>query len=230
MKRKSIFVAARFVVVCLSLGTVSQNAFAVPIYNVAEDILPSGLATLQDERSTWASDFGGSLSTEGFEDLVASPSNVIDFGDFTLSYTGNSGLTLFGTNSLVRTEGDNGLGFTGDGMLTFTFDNAINAFGIDWSSFDLTSTVVGYSDNAGGAIADVFVPLTYAGAGFLGVRNDDAFNTVSFSVTQTEILEFDYIQYGSTNAVPEPSILALIGLGLAGFRVNSYRRKKQPRM
>ena len=216
MKSKMLSAAAAIVLTLSAFG-----AQAAPVFHVAEDILPGGLATLQAERGVWAAAHGGALSTEGFEGLVAAPANPFDFGDFTLSFSGPS-LTLFGANALVRTEGVNGLGFSGNGTVTFTFDTAITAFGIDWSSFDQTATVVAYSDDAGGAVADVFVPVTSPGAGFFGVLNTDGFTTVSFQVTQSEILEFDYIQWGT--AVPEPGTLAILGLGLVGF---GFARRRQ---
>ena len=196
---------------------------AAPVYTIAEDILPSGLGTLQAARAGWAAAHGGPLSSEGFEGLAAAPGSPFDFGAFTMTYSG-SGLTLFGANSLVRTEGVQGLGFSGRGTVTFTFDSAITAFGIDWSSFDQTTTVVEYSDDAGGALSDVFLPVTSAGAGFLGVRNSAGFTSVTFQVTQTETLEFDNIQWGTSAVIPEPMSLLLVGAGLAMVGFSRARR------
>jgi hypothetical protein len=212
----------KVIATCAALTLCGFGAQAAPVYNVVEAVLPGGLATLQAERAAWATAHGGGLSTEGFEGLAAAPASPFDFGAFTL--TSSVGLTLFGANALTRTEGVKGLGFSGNGTVTFTFDSAITAFGIDWSSFDQGSTVVAYSDDAGGAVADIFVPVTPAGGGFFGVRNTDGFTSVSFQVTQAEILEFDYIQWGTAAAVPEPMSLLLVVAGLAAVGVSRSRR------
>ena len=196
---------------------------AAPVYTIAEDVLPSGLGTLQTARAGWAAAHGGPLATEGFEGLAAVPPSPFDFGAFTMTYTA-ADMTLYGANALVRTEGVQGLGFSGRGTVTFTFDSPITAFGIDWSSFDQTTTVVEYSDDAGGALADVFLPVTSAGAGFLGVINNAGFTTVTFQVTQTEILEFDNIQWGTSAVIPEPMSLLLVGAGLAMVGVSRARK------
>jgi hypothetical protein len=214
MKRISLYFG-------VALLFAAAEVHAAPIFVTAEAVLPGGLPVLQAARAGWATAHGAPLLTEGFESLAAAPTNPFDFGDFTLGFSG-TGFTLYGANALTRTEGTQGLGFTGSGTVTFTFDSAINAFGIDWSSFDSPATVIAYSDDAGGAIADVFVPVTIAGAGFLGVRNTVGFTTVSFAVTSGEILEFDNIQYGAA-AVPEPVTLALFGLAAAGYA--GHRRR-----
>ena len=192
-------------------------------FNVAEDILPGGLGTLQAERATWAAATGAALSSEGFEGL-GSNGSFFDFGDFSVSIASGS-MTLFGANGLTRTEGTNGLGFTGSNVITFLFDNVQTAFGIDWSSFDQTETNVAYSDNGGGANGDIFQPVTTAGAGFFGVINENGFTEITFTVTQTEILEFDNIQYGAAAAIPVPASLPLLvgALGVLGFA----RRKRR---
>lgn len=204
--------------IALTAGSVQ----AATTFNVAEDILPGGLSTLQDERDVWASAVGAPLATEGFESLTTGGSSF-DFGDFSVSLDTGS-FTLYGANSLVRTEGTNGLGFSGNNIVTFLFDTAITSFGIDWSSFDRTATNVAYSDNGGGSLGDIFVPVTTAGAGFFGVNNTDGFTQVQFTVTQSEILEFDFVQYGNIAAVPVPASLPLLfgAIGLLGF----VRRKK----
>lgn len=187
---------------------------------VAEDRLPDGIGTLQAERAQWASDFGGTLSSEGFEGLSGAPASVIDFGDFTLSFSGKRDLTLFGANEFTRTEGAQSLGFTKKGTITLTFDEEITALGIDWSSFDKKGTRVRYKDNAGNFIKDVFDPVTRAGAGFFGIIDPEGFTEVTFLVKQSETLEFDFIQYGRSVApVPLPAGLPLLvgALGVLGL-------------
>lgn len=207
----------------LAAAALALSAFAAsaaPAYSVTEAILPGGLGTLQAARSAWAATLGGPLQTEGFEGLAAAPASGFDFGPFTL--TTSAPLVLFGNNSLVRTEGVQGLGFSGNGTMTFTFDTALTAFAIDWSSFDSLNTVISYQDNAGGSVADIFQPLTSAGAGFFGVVNGAGFTQVTFTAQSGEILEFDNIQFLANN-VPEPSSLALVALALAGC--GAWRRR-----
>ncbi|WP_425039573.1 VPLPA-CTERM sorting domain-containing protein [Primorskyibacter sp. S187A] len=182
----------------------------------AEDVLPTGLGTLQTERSNWQTAVGSPVSSEGFEGLQGAVGNTLTFADFTLTHSGG-GLTLFGSNSLTRTEGVQGLGFSGNGSVTFTFASTINAFGIDWSSFDQTSTVVDYSDDGGNSLSDLFVPVTNAGAGFFGIIDTGGFSSVTFNVSQTEILEFDNIAWGTVAPVPLPAGLPLLLAGLGGL-------------
>ena len=204
--------------------TTSMAQAATTTY-VAEDILPAGLATLQAERANWAADFGNPLGTEGFEGLVGNPGNFIDFGAFSLSFSGPS-LTLYGANPLTRTEGTQGLGFSGNGSITLTFDNAISALGIDWSSFDQNATVVSYSDDNGNVVGDIFQPVISAGAGFFGIIDTDGFTSVTFAVDQSEILEFDYIQWGSGLApIPLPAGMPLLLGGLVGLGLLRRRKK-----
>lgn len=192
-------------------------------FNIAEDILPGGgVSTLQAERAIWAAESGATLSSEGFEGL-SSDGNFFDFGDFSVSIA-TGAFTLFGANSLTRTEGENGLGFSGNNIVTFLFDSVQTAFGIDWSSFDQTATNVAYADNGGGANGDLFEPVVTAGAGFFGVNNLNGFTEISFTVTQNETLEFDNIQYGSVAPVPVPAGLPLL---IAGLGTLAYLRRRK---
>ncbi|WP_165899265.1 VPLPA-CTERM sorting domain-containing protein [Rhodovulum steppense] len=202
-------------------------AFGATTTYTAEAILPGGLGTLQAERADWAADFGGTLSTEGFEGLVADPGLVTDFGGFTLTYAGVGGLTLYGSNPLTRTEGAQGLGFSGSGSITLSFTSAINAFGIDWSSFDNAATNVSYGDSAGNVIADLFQPVTRSGAGFFGIIDTGGFSWITFDVTSQEIMEFDFIQYGvasDPSLIPLPAGLPLLVAGLGTLAVLRRRQ------
>jgi hypothetical protein len=53
----------------------------------------------------------------------------------------------------------------------------------------------------------------------LGVYNNQAFRRVRFNFAGTEALNFDRLQFGTSANVPEPEILALLGLGVAGLVV-----------
>ena len=218
MTLKTIFTTAG-----LALAfAVSTGMAQATTFNIAEDVLPDGLGTLQAERAVWASNAGAPLSSEGFEGPISVGSSIT-FADFTVSVASGA-LTLFPLIELTRTEGEQSLGFSDSNVVTFVFNDAITSFGIDWSSLDRDETNIAYSDNAGGSNSDLFVADSFAGAGFLGATNLNGFTEISFTVTSSEILEFDNIQYASVAAVPVPAGLPLL-LGAVGL-IGLLRRKK----
>jgi hypothetical protein len=215
----------KFKTALILLGAIliSSSAYAIPNYWLASGVLPADLANLQAGRSNWQTAWGGALATEGFESFTAG--NPIDFGPFTATLNGGSGFNQQTGNNLITTEGNSVMTFEyGYTSVEFAFDNAINAFGIDITSIDFAPpTTISFFDDRGNAIYDFAIHDNWAGATFFGVTNDQAFSTVRFDFTGSEILAFDNLQFGS--AVPEPATLSLLGLGLLGL-ARAYRRKK----
>ena len=103
------------------------------------------------------------------------------------------------------------------GQDTFTFNLPTNGFGFDYANpkfYDLGSKI----------IIDGYTSPT--ASGFFGVISDVA--VTSFTTDQTgAFIIFDNVTYGPTapaiSSVPEPTSIALMGLGLLGFA--SSRRK-----
>jgi len=153
----------------------------------------------------------------------------LDVGPFTLSMTGTPS-TSFGRNQIDTpppqfsqfdvdgTTIANVLTRSGDSLF-LTFDAAISGFGVNLASFNddqlRTSILV-----AGGSTSPVIGPDGFVR--FFGVTSDTPFTTVEFRGIDNDGYGMDNVQFG--NAVPEPTTLAIAGLGLLG--VGCCRRKR----
>lgn len=93
---------------------------------------------------------------------------------------------------------------------TLLFSSAINAFGFDFDSpvnqASVTPSILGYSANAT--------------SGFFGLISDVFFTSSTITFDQDEhFMILDNITYGVAAAAPEPSMIALMLIGLLGLRI-----------
>ena len=181
------------------------------------------------DRSAWEAAVGGTFTTEDFS---STPSAVyefspVDVGDFTVSVTGS---TFGSTWHNISSTGSGGAAFnsvngtqqlnlaTGDiGGTTLEFDFEIYAFGADWAGVSDSRTTSFLID---GILLDI-PSLT---GGFFGFVSDTTLTTNFLTLTAGAADGFgmDNLVYAAT--VPEPSIMALIGLGLLGFGFTRRRK------
>lgn len=179
-----------------------------------------------------------SLVLESFEAPFNSGSTV-DFGAFSASISGAAGTLFPETFSRSVTDGSQALGFAefGPSTVTFLFDDAITAFGIDFN--DLNNVDASAADDIGN---DFGVVLTgddgsaQGGPGFqnqqfFGVVNTDPFTSITFSIGATinfGLLTFDRLEYqtAAVSPVPVPASLPLLAGGLTALGLaRAYRRK-----
>lgn len=174
-------------------------------------------------------------SLETFNSIVSEVpfhTTPLDVGPFTLSMTGSPNTNParnkidippaeFGVFDVDGTNIANVLTFNGDSLF-LTFDTAITAFGLDLADFNdgglRTQIVVGL---------DTLTPAVTGGSAvrFFGFTSDTAFTSVEFRSVINDGYGFDNVAFGGGSvAVPEPGVLAMLGIGLVGL--GFLRRRK----
>lgn len=150
-------------------------------------------------------------------DLTDGPANNIDRGAYTIniqSYGCSSGPYQCGDNSAQGFEYPAYLWTYGGG--TFEFGRAINAFGIDFGTYQQSQAQVSLNGQA----------YSSANGGFFGIIDTtNTFTTVNYAAGGSGSL-FDNVTYGMAGAaeVPEPGSIALFGIALAGAGFLRRRR------
>lgn len=192
------------------------------------------LPYLQASDSPWAAFFSDpNFYLENFEDGLLNTPGVTGNG----SVIGPGGLTdsVDGDDGVVNGSGSQGRSyFRGNGSqgITFTFSEAIlgalpQRAGIVWTdgagaitfeAFDASGASLGILT---GTHADGSVSGTTAEDRFYGWENLDGIGSINIRNPSGGI-EVDHLQYG---AVPEPTTMALMGLGGLGLFLKKRAKK-----
>jgi hypothetical protein len=171
----------------------------------------------------------GALTLQDFESYAGTTNlaPATDLGAFTVSTNGSAAIAPFGsvdgTQDLqVNITADTGSG--GPGLITFTFDTAIFAFGADFNS--LNNNVIRTFATVGGT---VFSPLPLSPS-FLGFVSTTGFTTVTFSNPMgggnNDSFQLDNLAYSQAGGVPEPATWGLMIAGFGGIGVMARRRRQ----
>jgi hypothetical protein len=169
--------------------------------------------------------FGADATTVTFDEMPLTNGQTIttDFSSYGVS---------FSPNVVAETYRSGVSGFSGQNVANFepivnpfsiNFDSVVDAAGAFWE-FDV-GNVATFEAFLNGSLVDSFnyteddccVSGTYLGF------QDVTFDSILVSITNTQLMIMDNLSYSS--AVPEPSSLLLMGIGLAGF--GFARRKKK---
>lgn len=113
------------------------------------------------------------------------------------------------------------------GTLTFTFASPIQAFGAYFSGLQLAGETITFDDGSTQTVDIPSLPISDGGIAFVGFT-DAGKSIVSVQINVSgDIVAVDDVRYTLSNPVPEPSTLAVAGLG--GLGMIAYARRLRRR-
>lgn len=225
------------------LMKVSGKVFLTSLVSVAVLCGTAGAVSVYSDQATFLADAnaGSTLSLEDFEGYTIQPANTahlasIDFGDFDVA-AGGTGYMGINTGApegppypspLIEGDWLHLEGNAPEATYTFTFDYAINAFGIglvdpvDQVGSSLFWTYNGATPAGGTVAADEANGAQI----FFGIVSTDAFTTLTFTLDPVGFdgMAMDNLYFGPS-PVPEPASMAMLGLMAVGMAAR--RRRKQ---
>lgn len=212
------------------LSSACLLASAAPITYLAADNNVASLAQMVNSTAANASFLAvaGNLNVVDFESPL--PANLTVTGGSTTNASGCGALCGFNT-----TPGGAFFRLVIGRSVTFSFTDPVDAFGFYVNGLQTNlvpqQTIV-YVDGSSATQTINFPSAINGGGAFVGfIDFGQHISSVTFNATN-DILGFDDLRFGRSknnpsgpNSVPEPTTLALFGLGLAGFA--SVRRRNQ---
>jgi len=191
-------------------------------------------STIYTNEASFLAAAGNALSFESFETVRSSTSTQYNFADVSFACTGTQFCpSFFGTSGVLAHDGAQSVFFASPDTATFTFTQAISAFGIwiggagDVASLTLTAAL-GNGDTAP-VLTNYSTPNTTTW-NYFGIVADTAFTSITFTPTNIgDGIYFDALRYqaAAVNDVPEPASALLFGIAGAGLL--ALRRKRGAR-
>lgn len=180
------------------------------------------------DRTSWESAVGGGITTDPFDNPIADSNQITLDSGIVSTY-----VNLTGPRNRVTTDGqfEGFVNQTGQIDLEWAFPIPIVGFGGDFVALNVPNglTVVGDFDGTG--VQTISIAQTIgSGSGFFGLVSTSHFDTIRFSSNDgsgTSSGELYLVDNFSFSAVPEPTSLALLGMGVTGLCGYRMRRKQK---
>jgi hypothetical protein len=177
---------------------------------------------------------GGSLPFESFEAVQSSTATQVKFTDVSFSCAGSVYCPgFFGVSGSIVHDGAQAAYFASPDTSTFTFTQAINAFGIwiggagDVAPINLNAAL----DN--GVSAAALSNYSHPGTAtwqYFGIITDTPFTSLTFRPDNFgDGIFFDALSYrqATVTAVPEPASVLLLGIAGAGLLASRRRAARR---
>jgi len=181
--------------------------------------------------SSFAAGTNSQAASNSF-DLASGPLSIIDFDTNTTGATlspssspQGCGFALCGGNTTVGGSNFFGHVFT----TTITFDSGIDSFGAYFTGWQRSTQTLEYSDGSTVTLNMPAGDLSSGGMVFFGFIDSGAtINSITYNTVSGDFVGIDDMRFGTAaSAVPEPTTLALMSLGLYGLISFNRRRRVQ---
>lgn len=211
-------------VIMLALAGVSATTYAAPILFQGHDAGAGSLGAAPNSTAAalaFDTAYSG-LSVVDFESAVTPGFSFTPDGNRTMVGAG-CGAALCGYNTTVAGSWFMDATFN----TTFNFASPIDTFGAYFTGVQRGDATLTYTDGSTTTLVLPAATLGSGGTSFFGFSDLGASiaSIAYFTGTGGDFVGVDDIRYGNARAaVPEPSILILLALGLLGLGLNQRKR------
>lgn len=196
----------------------------------------AGTISVFNNKAAFSSAIGSGAQFEGFESSPASTSTGtrLDFSGISFSCSGTTYCPgFFGQSSAISDTGSKSVYFASPDTATFTFSSGISGFGIAIGGAGDVSPITLSATLSNGDAATVLTSYANSSGGFsgntvyFGITDSTPFTSVTFSPSnKADGIFFDSLTFKAASTVPEPTSIALLGLGLLGFAASRRKSTK----